>query len=488
MPKIKILPLHEAQKIAAGEVVERPANIVKELIENALDAAATTISVHIEDGGKKLIRVIDTGCGMDVQDAQLCFDKHATSKITHVDALEHINTFGFRGEALASIAAVSKITLITKERDTTEGTKVTVEQNTVIDTQPVSANTGTDIAVHDLFYNIPARKKFLKVRDTEWRHILHLVQAFCLDYPEIHFKLFSDGKQIINCPATQNIRARCAQVWDQHISSDMLTIEAHREDNTFSILGIITNHQQFRYDRNTIFFFVNKRWVKDFKLSNALLKGYQNVLPHGKYPTACISITVDPTLVDINIHPRKEEVKFMHPRLIEQLIQQTVKQALEIHISANLNPKVMNTADMAISTPSTSFFSSHPSRSFTPYNFDPSTSDFAYPSVPARQASSDKPLSATPGMAERMDGELSSVGMTNTKENTHAFAMPDTLLDTQDMRNEMELQKTLGMQEELGQALRQGSEQALRQGSEQALRQGSGQALRQGSGQASLLE
>jgi DNA mismatch repair protein MutL len=192
MAKIKQLPPHEAQKIAAGEVVERPANIVKELIENAIDAGATRIALYVEDGGKQLIRIVDNGCGMDITDAQLCFDRHATSKISHVDELETIDTFGFRGEALASIASVSQITLITKEEQSLEGTKVVVDAQKIIEINSIACATGTDISIRNLFFNVPARKKFLKTTQTEWRAIQLLFNAFCFDYPHIHFFLFSD--------------------------------------------------------------------------------------------------------------------------------------------------------------------------------------------------------------------------------------------------------------------------------------------------------
>ena len=193
MAKIKQLLPHEAQKIAAGEVVERPANIVKELVENSIDAGATRISISVEDGGKQSIRIVDNGCGMDYTDAQICFDRHATSKITRVDELESLNTFGFRGEALASIASVSQITLITKEDHTLEGTKIVIDANVITENSPVACTTGTDITVHNLFANVPVRKKFLKATQTEWYAIQLLFNAFCFDYPHIHFLLFLKG-------------------------------------------------------------------------------------------------------------------------------------------------------------------------------------------------------------------------------------------------------------------------------------------------------
>ena len=340
MPKIKQLSAHEAQKIAAGEVVERPANIVKELIENAIDAQATKIMVYLEDSGKKLIRIIDSGYGMSPDDAQLCFAQHATSKITSVNQLQTINTFGFRGEALGSIAAISKVTLITKEKDTPEGTKVLIEGSKVKEKQTIGCATGTDIAVRNLFYNIPARQKFLKKAQTEWRHIQQLFQAFCFSYPSIHFMLYSEGKLVYNCPPTDNLTSRCMQVWENNNTQHMLTINTSHDHDNLTIEGTISNHQHYRYDRSGIFFFVNHRWVKNFQLSKSLLKGYLNVIPQGRYPLAVINISIDPTVIDINIHPRKEEVKFMHPRRVEQLIQKAVKEALENNLSSHIKQPV----------------------------------------------------------------------------------------------------------------------------------------------------
>ncbi len=340
MGKIKQLPLHEAQKIAAGEVIERPANIVKELVENAIDADATQINIYLQDSGKTLIRVVDNGDGMDADDAQYCFAKHATSKISSFNELETISSFGFRGEALASVAAIARITLITKEAKSNEGIKVIVAENSIKKKTTIGCAAGTDIAITDLFYNVPARKKFLKKEQTEWRHIQQLFQAFCLNYPTIHFKLFSAGKCILNCPTTKDLLSRGAQLWDQKTTQHLVTIENQQQQSSLKISGFISNHHNFRYDRSTIFFFVNNRWVKNYALSAALLKGYLNVIPQGRYPTACIQITIDPANIDINIHPRKEEILFMHPRRVEQLLQQTVKQALEHNLSNQIKQKV----------------------------------------------------------------------------------------------------------------------------------------------------
>ncbi len=360
MPKIKQLSAHEAQKIAAGEVVERPANIVKELIENSLDAGATAITIMVEDGGKKLLRIIDNGCGMDVQDAHMCFVKHATSKVECIEDVTHVQTHGFRGEALASVAAVGRVTLLTKEATALEGIKLEVENSIIISESIAPHTTGTDISVKDLFFNIPARQKFLKSRDTEWRHVLQLVTAFCLDYPDIHFKLFSESKQILNCPPVHSLHERCEQIFDTTASRQLLAITATKDNQRITIEGIISHHQILRYDRNDLYFFVNKRWVKNHKLGTALIKGYKNLLPASRYPVAAIAITIDPALVDINIHPRKEEIKFLHPRIIESLIEQAVSEGLAQKTSSDIAP--------AIAEAPVSYSSSY--SVFKPFNFD----------------------------------------------------------------------------------------------------------------------
>lgn len=338
MIRIKQLSTQEIQKIAAGEVIERPANIVKELVENSLDAGATVISIFIEDAGKALIKVVDNGHGMSPEDALLCFKHHTTSKITHVDDLHTLNTFGFRGEALSSICSVSKVTLITKEPEAECGTQLDLENGIIIDQKQIPALAGTQISIADLFYNVPARKKFLKTNDTEWRQIQLLFQALCFDYLDVHFKLHHENSVIFNCPATPDMSQRVAQLWDHTIASQ--TMPVYVESNGITIKGIISNHTYSRYDRSALFFFVNKRWIKNHNVSKALLKGYMNVLQPDKFPLAALSITIDPTQIDVNIHPRKEEVQFLHPRILENAITDMVKKALEAHLSAQLQKNV----------------------------------------------------------------------------------------------------------------------------------------------------
>ncbi len=329
MGKIHKLSAQEAQKIAAGEVVERPYNIVKELVENALDAQATQITLYIKDGGKELIRCIDNGTGMSPEDARMSLEHHATSKLSTIDDLEHIKTFGFRGEALSSISAISKMVLSTHMAADSQGTKLVLEGATLVNQEIIAQSPGTDISVADIFFNVPARKKFLKTRETEWRAIYTLVQALALAHPEVSFTLYHDDALMLSAQRTQELTERVAQIFDPIFSKQFLTCSHHDSKNNIDFSGGITNYQYQRYDRNQQFLFVNKRWIKNYKLAQAFNKGFMNSLPPGKHPAGVIFITIDPSQVDINVHPRKEEVVFLHPRVVETGLEQMIQKRLE---------------------------------------------------------------------------------------------------------------------------------------------------------------
>lgn len=333
--KIHVLNPQEAQKIAAGEVVERPANIIKELLENSLDAGATHITLTVKDGGKTFIQIIDNGSGMEPDDALICCHRHTTSKIDSVDQLESITTFGFRGEALASICSIAKVTLTTKTAEALEGTQLFIENTKVQTNRIVSCQTGTTITIDDIFYNVPARKKFLKSTQTEWSHCLTLFKACALERPNIHFILKHDDALIYNCPPVSCLKDRVNQLFDTPLASAIIPLIEY-SDQTMSISGAITTQQYARYDRGGIFFFVNHRWVKNYQLIQAVTKGYLNVLPAGRYPAGVINITLDPKTVDINVHPKKEEVQFLHPKMVEAGITQAVKATLEQYFSQQL--------------------------------------------------------------------------------------------------------------------------------------------------------
>lgn len=341
MNKIRFLASDEIKKIAAGEVVERPANLVKELVENAIDAQAQEISIYIEDGGKKLVRVVDNGYGMSFEDAKIAFQPHTTSKITHVDDLQTLLTFGFRGEALSSISSVSVITLVTKESTAEVGLKLKLSYGTIVAEDEVGCSDGTDIAIHDIFSNIPARKKFLKISDTEWRQIVLLFQAFVLAHKNIHFKLFHEDRLIHNCPPVDDIKMRVMQLWNQQCADHLLLLEASEKSIDFKFEGAISDHQYMRYNTAQIFLFVNGRWIRNQKLVKAVLRGYQNVYQQGRYPAVFLFIKTDPSLIDVNIHPRKEEVQFIHAHKIEQLIQHHIAHTLNERVTLQLRSATM---------------------------------------------------------------------------------------------------------------------------------------------------
>lgn len=347
MNKIKILPPEQAIKIAAGEVVERPINIIKEVVENSIDAGATKISIFIHQAGKQLIKIIDNGCGMSPEDAKLSVAPHATSKLNTVEDLDAIATFGFRGEALASINAVSQLTITTKTAEAQTGTCIAWNFGALIQESIVSHPTGTTLEIANLFDNIPARKKFLKKDETEWRSIVTLFQAFCLDYINIHFQLYNEHGLQYNCPAVHQLADRMVQLFDTTLHNKNIEL-VHLENNLCDVTGIISSPHYYRYDRNQIFIFVNNRWVKNIDLTKAIMKGYAGTLPPQKYPAAIIFIKIAQDQVDVNIHPKKEEIKFLHPKKVESIIINSIKATLEESILKQLIP---STQTLEISTP-----------------------------------------------------------------------------------------------------------------------------------------
>lgn len=334
MSVIQILPEQEIKKIAAGEVVERPASVVKEMVENSLDAGATKIVLYIEKAGKRLIRVVDDGYGMSTDDAMLCFTNHATSKIKSLEDLNDIASFGFRGEALATISAVSKIVLQTclasEDENAVSGIKLEYVDGKIVSQDDVACPVGTDFQVRDLFYNTPVRQKFLKQDETEWNQIQNLFQAFCLSNLDKHFQLYRDDRMIFNLPPVDNLKDRVMQLWGHNMAQNLVEVSGD------GITGLISDHNFWRYGRQQIFFFVNGRWVKNGELGKALLKGYRNVLPPARFPAAFLFFTIEQSMVDINVHPRKEEVRFAKPVSVAKKLQALVTCALEGLINKQL--------------------------------------------------------------------------------------------------------------------------------------------------------
>jgi len=332
MKNITVLPEHEAMKIAAGEVVERPANIIKELLENSVDAESTAITIHLTQAGKSQIIITDNGTGMTPENARKSFLQHATSKITSVNDLETINTFGFRGEALASITAVSNVTITTRDQSHDEAIEINLHHGKVAGEQTVSHPVGTTIQIVDLFEQIPARKKFLKTNETELNAIVTIFQSTVLLQSHIHFKLYHNDKLLYNCPPTADHTDRVAQLWGPQLAESLIAVPETTK-NDLAVHGSITQAQYHRYNRNQIFIFVNGRWIKNSTVIRAVLKGYKNILPPQKYPAAFIFITLDQDKIDVNIHPKKEEIRFLQPRIVEQQIERVVKSALSDFVS-----------------------------------------------------------------------------------------------------------------------------------------------------------
>lgn len=327
MAKIRILPENLANQIAAGEVVERPASVVKELVENAIDAGAKRIEIDIESGGRRLIRIADDGEGMVRDDAVLAFQRHATSKIRRPEDLAAINTLGFRGEALASISSVARIELTTKTDLDLAATSVRIEGGTLLDISDAARDRGTTIAVRDLFFNTPARRKFLRSEATENYHITAIVTHYALVNPEIAFRLTNNGRLVLEAPAANSIRERAFQIFGGGILESLIPVSGGREF-VAKIGGYISAPRERRTNRDSQYFFVNRRFVRDKAIAEALRDGYRSVLPHGFYPVAFLFLEVPAEEVDVNVHPAKTEVRFRRPDAVKDVIAEAVREAL----------------------------------------------------------------------------------------------------------------------------------------------------------------
>jgi len=322
---IKLLPDSVANQIAAGEVIQRPASVVKELIENSVDAGGKNIRVIIKDSGKTLIQVLDDGAGMSETDARLSFERHATSKITSAQDLFAITTKGFRGEALASIAAVAMVELKTRREDSDTGTMVVINGSKVERQDPCSCPVGSSFSVKNLFFNIPARRKFLKSDNTEIRHIVNEFQKIVLAHPDIRFSLHHNDSEIYNLMAG-NLRQRIIGVFGKQINQDLITLET--ETSLINITGFIGKPENARRTYGEQFFFVNNRFMKHPYFHKAVVEAYQNILPVEAIPSYFIFMKADPASIDINIHPTKTEIKFEDERSIWQILMASVREAL----------------------------------------------------------------------------------------------------------------------------------------------------------------
>jgi DNA mismatch repair protein MutL len=326
MSKIKVLPDSVANKIAAGEVVERPASVVKELLENALDASARRIDVEIESGGKRLIRIVDDGEGMSRDDAILAFERHATSKLRSADDLDRITTLGFRGEALPSIASVSRLFLRTKTAQDEAGTEVEFNGGKLVAVRDVAWPGGTEMEVRDLFFNIPARRKFLKSDATESFHITNLVQHYALANHQLSFLLINNGREAIRVSPVQTLKERAYQILGSSLLGKLVAVGLQADG--LKIVGFVSNPQEQRSSRDAQYFFVNRRFVRDQLISRGLSEAYRSMMPSGVYPAAVLFIELPPTEVDVNVHPAKTEVRFLRENAVLGFVRDAVTEAL----------------------------------------------------------------------------------------------------------------------------------------------------------------
>jgi DNA mismatch repair protein MutL len=338
MQTIHLLSQTLQNQIAAGEVVERPASIVKEIVENSIDAGSSQVDIEIEQGGIKKIRVVDNGEGMSPEDTQMAFTRYATSKISTVEDLFTLHSFGFRGEAIASIASVSNMTIRSKKAQDETGTEVINGE----DSSPCAMQNGTEIIVENLFWNVPARRKFLKSENTESREIIKIIEAFALANPQISFRLKKDGKEAFFFSGNSGENAlqnRVQEVLGKDISSHLLPL---RYDGQEKISGFITHPNFHRSSRDRQFFFVNKRVIYgDSTLGASLSQSYQSLMPKGKFPAGVIFLDLPPDLVDVNVHPRKTQVKFTNPSHIFQILKNTFVAALSNN-TEKISPNVIN--------------------------------------------------------------------------------------------------------------------------------------------------
>jgi len=325
MPKIHLLPEELINQIAAGEVVERPASVVKELVENSIDAGATRIEIEVKEGGRKLIRVLDNGCGMSREEAHLAFQRHATSKISRLEDLHQISSLGFRGEALPSIASVAKVELLTKSQENSVGTLLKIEAGQFRFVKEYPANQGTRAEVSDLFYSTPARRKFLKSQMTETRHIIDLVTNFALAFPQIAFRLTIDGREALKLESA-DLKQRIAELFGGDVIKKLVEL---RETGIVGILGFVGKPELSKSSRTDIRFFVNSRSISNRTLSHALTSAYGDMLTKRRFPLAVIFLEVPPHLVDVNVHPQKLEVRFQDERGVHDLVYRAVKKALD---------------------------------------------------------------------------------------------------------------------------------------------------------------
>jgi len=327
MSKIRVLADHVANQIAAGEVVERPASVAKELVENSIDAGATRITIEIEAGGRRLLKVSDDGEGMVRDDAILAFERHATSKIRETDDLNAIGTLGFRGEALASIASVAKVELTTCIEGANAATRVTIDGGRMRDVKDAAHPRGTTLIVRDLFFNIPARRKFLRSEATETYHLTNLVTHYALAHPEIAFTFVNNGREVVRTAPAKDLRERAYQIFGEEFLKNLLEVDGG-EPQFARVSGFVSAPRDRRTSRDSQYLFVNRRFVRDRMIGRALTEAYRSILPHGVYPAALLFIETPLEEVDVNVHPAKTEVRFRRQAAVADAVRESVRAAL----------------------------------------------------------------------------------------------------------------------------------------------------------------
>ncbi|HET6974571.1 MAG TPA: DNA mismatch repair endonuclease MutL [Pyrinomonadaceae bacterium] len=327
MSKIRVLADHVANQIAAGEVVERPASVAKELVENSIDAGATRITIEIEAGGRRLLKISDDGEGMVRDDAILAFERHATSKIRETDDLAAIGTLGFRGEALASIASVAKVELTTCIEGANAATRVTIDGGRMRDVKDAAHPRGTTLIVRDLFFNIPARRKFLRSEATETYHLTNLVTHYALAHPEIAFTFINNGREVVRTAPAKDLRERAYQLFGEEFLKNLLEVDGGEREFA-RVSGFVSAPRDRRTSRDSQYLFVNRRFVRDRMIGRALSEAYRSILPHGVYPAALLFIETPLEEVDVNVHPAKTEVRFRRQAAVADAVREAVRAAL----------------------------------------------------------------------------------------------------------------------------------------------------------------
>jgi len=322
---INLLPENIANQIAAGEVIQRPASAVKELLENSVDAGATEIRLIVNDAGKALVQVIDNGKGMSETDARMCFERHATSKIKNIDDLFHIKTMGFRGEALASIAGVAQVELKSKKAGETVGTFIEIENSVIITQEPVATHEGTNISMKNLFFNVPARRNFLKSNASELRHIVDEFIRVAMAFPSLFFSLTSNGQEVFHLEKG-SLKQRIIQILGNSYSAKLVSVK--EETDYMNIYGFVGKPETAKKTRGDQYFFVNNRFIKSAYLNHAVMNAFSDMIPKDSFPMYTLFIDIDPSRLDINVHPTKQEIKFEDEKLIYAFVQSAVKHSL----------------------------------------------------------------------------------------------------------------------------------------------------------------